>query len=287
MNMRTTRFLFLVFLLALPLLSGCFAILTLEQPDGANAGATISVYLEVRTAGRDDGPHYGIIAFLIPLDWTVNSVDYSGDFGPNTCTFLHPDSIDGDPGGQVDYWTDSLEVRYPSGDGMHWLVYQTVEPYNWPYDPPDDTAYVDVDVEFTVGTTGGTHNIGYFVTNAALDFSDSTWYAISLNNEFEVTGSAVEGDGGGSIPADYALRQNYPNPFNPKTTIVFDLPESGEVTLKLFNVLGEEMRTVTDGYYTAGSHRIAFDAAGLQSGIYYYKLEAEQFTATRKMLVLK
>jgi len=271
-----------VVVVLIAVLSSCFTILSVDQPTSVGVGETISVALEVRTEGTDENAHYGIIGLLIPNDWTVNSVSYSGDFGPDEASFLHPDSIDGDPGGQVDYWTDSLETRYPSGDDMQWVVYQA----NTPYSSALDTGYIDVDVEMIVGNTAGTYNIGYFVTNAALDFTDSTYYDISLDNQIEVTGgTGVETNS--VMPSQFNLSQNYPNPFNPTTTISFELPVSGKTTLKIYNLLGNEVATLVNGYVSAGSHQIVFDASKLETGIYYYKLTAGDFSATKKLILIK
>ncbi|UCH66823.1 MAG: T9SS type A sorting domain-containing protein, partial [Ignavibacterium sp.] len=88
-------------------------------------------------------------------------------------------------------------------------------------------------------------------------------------------------------PAQYALSQNYPNPFNPSTTINFTLPEASNVTLKIFNTLGEEVSVLVNRVMEAGTHNVNFDASQLQSGIYFYRLEAGTFNQVRKMTLLK
>lgn len=89
------------------------------------------------------------------------------------------------------------------------------------------------------------------------------------------------------LPVRYALYQNYPNPFNPETVIKFDLPESGEVSLKIFNLLGEEISTLVNEQLSAGSYNVRFDAQNLPSGIYLYKLITEAGQFTHKMILLK
>ncbi|MGQ9561486.1 MAG: DUF4961 domain-containing protein, partial [Candidatus Oleimicrobiaceae bacterium] len=184
--MRHTKLLALLALaVVLPLVSGCFTILNIDQVTTATTGSKIVVTIEVRTEGTDANPHHGIFAVLIPNDWKVDSVYYSGDFGPDFATYLPADVPDGDPGGVVDYWEPALELNYPSGDDMKWVVYQG----NNAYASNLDTGYVDVTVEMTVGNRSGNFNIGYFVTNAALDFTDSSYYAIKLDNPIRVTSS--------------------------------------------------------------------------------------------------
>jgi photosystem II stability/assembly factor-like uncharacterized protein len=90
-----------------------------------------------------------------------------------------------------------------------------------------------------------------------------------------------------SVPKDFNLSQNYPNPFNPSTKINYDLPKSGNVVLKVYNELGKEVNTLVSSYKNAGSYEITFDATNLSSGIYFYKLESDGLTATKKMLLVK
>lgn len=91
----------------------------------------------------------------------------------------------------------------------------------------------------------------------------------------------------GLLPKEFALNQNYPNPFNPTTMIAFDLPKASEVRLSVYNVLGQEVKTLVDRAMAAGNHAIEFDADELSSGVYFYRLEAEDFRDTRKMLLVK
>jgi len=83
------------------------------------------------------------------------------------------------------------------------------------------------------------------------------------------------------------LHQNYPNPFNPATTIEYTLPHLGHVTLKVYNVLGEIVATLADGDYPAGSFKTTWDASGLPSGVYFYRLSAGAYSATRKAILAK
>ncbi len=89
-----------------------------------------------------------------------------------------------------------------------------------------------------------------------------------------------------------SLQQNYPNPFNPQTTIAFSIKDRGLVTLKVYNVAGELVRTIADEQFTAGSHTKVWDGrndAGqpVSSGVYFYKLVSNNFTQTKKMVLLK
>jgi len=88
-------------------------------------------------------------------------------------------------------------------------------------------------------------------------------------------------------PSGYRLLPNTPNPFNPATTIWFELPIGGNVKLSIYNLRGELITTLVDGELTAGRHQVAFEASSLATGVYFYRLEAGVFSATRKMLFAK
>ncbi len=90
------------------------------------------------------------------------------------------------------------------------------------------------------------------------------------------------------MPVDnYKLFQNYPNPFNPVTTITFSIPKNGEVELKVYVVLGNEVATLVNEYREAGSYKVEFNGSNLSSGIYFYTLSAGSFIETKKLAILK
>ena len=89
------------------------------------------------------------------------------------------------------------------------------------------------------------------------------------------------------IPSDYSLSQNYPNPFNPSTKFSYQIPKSGQVTLKVFNTLGKEVATLVNGERSAGRYIVDFNGQGLSSGIYFYTIQSGSFFETRKMMLLK
>ena len=96
-----------------------------------------------------------------------------------------------------------------------------------------------------------------------------------------------------SVPRDFSLKQNYPNPFNPTTTIEFTLPSPSSVTLRVFNILGQQVSTLIDNVrYSSGDHGVSFSGADLGSGVYFYELvaaglEQRPFRQVKKMLLLK
>ncbi|MCF8262075.1 MAG: AGE family epimerase/isomerase [Melioribacteraceae bacterium] len=90
-----------------------------------------------------------------------------------------------------------------------------------------------------------------------------------------------------NIPADFKLEQNYPNPFNPNTYIKFTLSQSSNVSIKIFDVLGREVATLVNEFKDAGNYTVNFDASTLTSGLYVYRLEAANFLASKKMILLR
>jgi hypothetical protein len=91
----------------------------------------------------------------------------------------------------------------------------------------------------------------------------------------------------GPIPGSFELCQNYPNPFNPSTTIRYALPERSHVTLTIFNTLGEVVANLVGGEQEAGYHEVVFDASGLSSGVYFYRLRAKDVVQTKRLAVLR
>jgi hypothetical protein len=105
-----------------------------------------------------------------------------------------------------------------------------------------------------------------------------------------VQGVGITGIAGGTAPqkpAGFSLGQNYPNPFNPSTTIEFSLPVRSNVRLIVSNILGEVVKVLAKGSYAAGYHTVRFDGANLAAGVYFYRLQADDFVQVRKLVLLK
>ena len=88
-------------------------------------------------------------------------------------------------------------------------------------------------------------------------------------------------------PLKFSLEQNYPNPFNPTTKIKYSLPKAAFTTLKVYDITGREVATLLNEYKTAGTYEIQFNASNLASGVYFYRLNTGQFSAVKKLLLLK
>lgn len=113
------------------------------------------------------------------------------------------------------------------------------------------------------------------------DDNDNTLKAYSL----EATGVAAGLDA--PVPSNYQLSQNYPNPFNPSTTISYAIPTRSIVTLSVFNTLGQKVAELVNSEKEAGSYEVTFDASGLASGVYLYRLQAGNFVQAKKLVVMK
>jgi hypothetical protein len=146
--------------------------------------------------------------------------------------------------------------------------------------------------------TGGTTSSA--LTNIT-DNGYTIYYNKSLSANSWLGGSTYTLSGGGKLtpatttavnestttPAAFALNQNYPNPFNPTTIISYQLPVSGFISLKVYDILGKEVSILTNGYKPAGKYTVTFNASGLASGIYIYKLNSGNYSSIKKMMVLK
>ncbi len=143
---------------------------------------------------------------------------------------------------------------------------------------------------------------GTFMSVQFID-ANTGWAVGSLGAIYKTTNGGVTfvGDENGSLPNEFSLEQNYPNPFNPSTRISWHSPVSGHQTLKIFDMLGNEVATLVDEYREAGSYGVEFNsvktlrtsaslsnrATSLPSGIYFYKLRAGNFSETKKMILTK
>ena len=142
---------------------------------------------------------------------------------------------------------------------------------------------------YNIDLTGLTGKEVYFkvkITNSL----NPVYYASEIKSDAKVLGKskAVSLDLSNKLVVkDYDLFQNYPNPFNPATTITYQLPKSGSVTLKIYDMLGKEVMTLVNEQKEMGRYTVQFDASSLASGMYVYQLRANDFVSTKKMLLLK
>jgi type IX secretion system substrate protein len=99
--------------------------------------------------------------------------------------------------------------------------------------------------------------------------------------------TSIEKEPNSSIPSEFKLLQNYPNPFNPLTAINYELSDFSNVNLSIFNINGKKITTLVNSSQESGSYTVHFDASMLSGGVYFYRLQTENWTDTKKMLLLK
>jgi hypothetical protein len=131
------------------------------------------------------------------------------------------------------------------------------------------------------------HSLTYYWN----DYSNGRPEVRSVNPEVEA-GQVFYSNPEMAIPTKFALHQNSPNPFNPTTRVAFDMPAAGDVEITVFNVLGQRVTDLVNGYREAGSYDVIWDGkddAGqsVASGVYFYRIKTDQFNDTKKMLLLK
>ena len=140
----------------------------------------------------------------------------------------------------------------------------------------DLTKYVGKEIYLDIETAGKSKKV------SPLFVDDYLFVSNSANANLGKRAAMLD-----DLPTTYALKQNYPNPFNPSTMISYSLPNNTFVTLKVFDVLGNEVATLVNEEKSAGNFEVEFNASGLSSGIYFYRIQTESFVDTKKLIMLK
>ncbi|MBM4172270.1 MAG: T9SS type A sorting domain-containing protein [Ignavibacteria bacterium] len=144
-------------------------------------------------------------------------------------------------------------------------------------------------------TTNGLTTISGTTSSTSFAVTQQNIFLYDYNNTtkeaslYRLTNNTTSINNRSEIPAAFELAQNYPNPFNPETTISYELPTSTNVTLKIYDVLGNEVATLVNEFKNAGYHNVRFKSKDyeLSSGVYLYRLETENFSQSKKLLLLK
>jgi hypothetical protein len=130
-------------------------------------------------------------------------------------------------------------------------------------------------------TSRATRSFAYVYIDE-VEFRGTATGGASLNGTLEtVLGPEV------LLPEELTLSQNHPNPFNPTTEVAFNLPQASRITLEVYNVVGQRVAILAEGMYPAGDHEVTWDASQHSSGVYFYRLTANDFVETRKMVLMK
>jgi hypothetical protein len=135
------------------------------------------------------------------------------------------------------------------------------------------------------------------LNGASYSFTDKTLLEVGKSYDYQLRETGFDGQVATletvtltvrfNVAREYELAQNYPNPFNPVTMIRYQIPTAETVSLKVYDVLGKEVATLVSGRQEAGNYAVPFNASGLSSGMYFYRLQAGSFVETRKMMLVK
>ena len=225
----------------------------------------------------------------MPLHLTRNyNGQYTGQYGVHS---RYESSMIGQYSNQIIYEGDTLNYIENLSDYVFNIIY-------------DNYIYVDSVLKadsIATAFAGNTNSAAYY--EKLWELTKSFTILLFKNASYKLTcliytawinaGSPVTGgiEDNKDYAVEYELSQNFPNPFNPSTTIRFHIPEFGFVSLKVYDVLGSEVASLVNGEKPVGSYEVEFSAAGgamrLPSGIYFYRLQANNFIETKKMLLLK
>lgn len=171
--------------------------------------------------------------------------------------------------------------NYYSPSTLNIVVFKTTHPVNIPWFAANSTGSffwccTSDDGQTVIGSGKAVHarqmGSGGIFYNLYIDTAENP---VGINNRHY------------SLPESYLLSQNYPNPFNPSTIINYQLPKAGLVKLSVFNVLGQEVKVLINEYQQAGTYDVKFDASNIPSGVYFYKIQTNGFTDTKRMTVIK
>lgn len=210
--------------------------------------------------------------FIIPEGTTIASGDYlvlSHDLEEFSEFWMDTEDVIGGVDFGLSGSGDQVRIYNTSDQLIDMVTYDDEAP--WPVEPDGEGATLSLN-DYT--DDNSLAESWYADTNVGTPgLSNDT--ILDSNEESETT------------PIDFVLNQNYPNPFNPTTNISFSLPEAVQVELTIFNVLGQQVQTLVSDNLGAGAHTYTFNASGLTSGVYFYRIVAGSNTATQKMLLLK
>ena len=242
------------------------------------------------TAARWDSVHFGTVSSQgtnhLQIDYPSLGVDANGVLSLAFTAFSGDDSSNIDAVSGINY-ADIWAVS-SANNGLQWG-----EPLNLTNSPEDDDRYPylspwndagKINVLYMSDPVAGSFAFGDAAPTSTPDFLFLKVNHPSTDPYDFYTG--VE-DRTPSVPAGYSLGQNYPNPFNPSTSIEFTLGNAGPAKLSIYNALGHEVATLVNDKLAAGKHSFTWNAQGAPSGVYFYKLEAANYSQTRKLVLMK
>ncbi len=269
-------------LIAIFTFAGCL-IEDVNQPTQVNAGGIFTTIITISDMNAEqNNAHKGVLAILVPEDWSFISGTYSTPMGFGS---LELDTSSQPVWGDVD-----TVIQRPAG--MKWINLLSDQGYLH-----DANLVYEATVNLQVGQTGGDFPIGYLVTVNTIDIlqflndmdvdQQLSGADTSMNHMVTITGSSAVEEKISGIPSEFNLSQNYPNPFNPSTSFTYSLKQSGDIMISIYDASGKEIKSLVHGFRAAGNYVVNFNVSDLASGIYYYRIITADFTQTNKMVLLK
>jgi len=200
--------------------------------------------------------------------------------GPDgTLYYAYTDVVDTTgSGGDPNLFEYNLFVTFSEDNGTTWSTPVAVVE-DWDGDNPNGMARFASDKVHIVFS----HNLA----DMPADQDHPLFYIGVPTDMIKELAVAVEERSSETVPTRFALRQNYPNPFNPSTTISFDLPRRERVTLRLYNAIGQQVAELVNQSMPAGRHEVVWEASSVPSGLYFFRLEAGNYTAMKKAVLVK
>lgn len=283
-----------------PLNSAIKTTLKIKQDD-VNTVYIKDVYVPVGggTIVLLDSAENGITRWTASGGWAITTTQsYSptrsftdsptGNYGNSTnrtLTLTTALNVTASPIVMLSFWykhnIDTLDNAYVDVSNDNGTTWQSAKFYSkvqntWTKDVIDISSLANgsatMKIRFSLVSNGTLAADGIYIDNIKLVTYNATPTGIS--------GNAL-------VPETFSLSQNYPNPFNPKTIINYSLPNTQYSVLKVYDILGNEVATLVNELQSAGNHSVSFDGSSLSSGLYYYKIEAGEFSDTKKMLLIK
>ena len=168
---------------------------------------------------------------------------------------------------------DMVTIKYDKSNGNQ----QQLVRYDGGQNISDVAKGIAVDSLYNIFITG----------YSKMEFDNSNSWSRMVTLKYKGTNSIILNTESNNVPKAYSLKQNYPNPFNPSTSISFDLVNNGLVNLKLYDILGREVKVLINQNMNAGTYNISFNLSNLSSGVYFYELKAATFRGVKKLTLLK